>query len=157
MRPALERDIHKFYAALVKKAEQDEETGMLVYEGSPTQLYKELGINPSYYTPIRKILLKTECITILQQGNRAQPTVWILNHEPPAQDSWPDDLTGDQVSATLRADFERRIAALEAWRENLTTGGLNISEVFRNFESRISTLESELHKSTQGGKKGGTK
>jgi len=142
--PALERDLHKFYQALFAVAETDADLDLLVFSGSPTELFKQLKINPRYYTPIRKILLATESITILQQGNRASFSVWVLNHPPPPQEKWPEDLTGAQVSATMRVEFERRIVALESWRESLTTGGINIPEVLRNFELRIAKLEKDL-------------
>jgi hypothetical protein len=158
-KPAIERDTRRFYAALVERSEQDSDMPVLVFEGSPTELFKELKINPRYYTPIRKILLATESITILQTGNRSSPSVWVLNHEPPSHETWPQGLTGDAVSATLKGEFERRITALETWRENLTGGGkLNIFEALRDFEARTSRLEKELASlKTATSKKGGTK
>lgn len=146
-KPALEAKLQEFYDELVKHANLRKVQGkeVLVYEGHYSNLYKQVIGNPTYYTPIRKILVETESISILQRGNISQETIMVLNHPPPAPDEWPDDLTGEQVSATLRASYERRLAALETWRETTTGGGkLNLLEVLRNFEERIAKLESQL-------------
>jgi hypothetical protein len=140
VKPALERDVNIFYDMLYAAA--DTRQKKRVYEGYPSKLFKQLELNPRYYTPIRKILVDTGSIEIVERGNRAKPSVWVLNHKPPPQESWPKGLTGEAVSATLRGEFERRITALEAWRENLTGGGkANILEILLDFEQRIAKLE----------------
>jgi hypothetical protein len=143
VKPALERDVHRFYNLLAELAEVEKRNGInvLVYVGYPSKLFVEAGINPRYYSPIRKILGETKSVTVERVGNRATASVWVLNHKPPPVENWPKDLTGAAVSATMRGEFERRIAALEEWRESITGGGLNIKEALRDFEVRLSKLE----------------
>ena len=146
-KPALEKYLQETYAELEKQAKPRKVQGkeVLVYEGHYTRLFNRAVGNPTYYTAIRKILVETESVSIIQKGHRGQTTVMVLNHKPPGPDEWPEDLTSEQLPAMLRAEFEQRVTALEAWRETTTGGGkLNILQVLRNFEGRIAELERQL-------------
>lgn len=147
-RPAIYRDVAKFHAALIKASEAELIGGdtLYMYRGHPSKLFKKLKINPRYYTPINKILRDTGVVEVLQRGSAERPSIWAVRAELPPQENWPVDLTGPNVSATMKVELERRITALEAWRENLTGGGFNITEALRDFELRLTKLEGELAK-----------
>lgn len=135
----------KFHALLTERAELNE-YGELVFHGSLTKLYDELGASTTYYTPIRSALIETQSIEITKQGagkQLSEVTVKELSEKIS-----PDPLTPAPDAATLTAGVERRLLRLEAWRE--TTGGLNIVEALRNMELRLSKLEA--HVGETGGK-----
>jgi hypothetical protein len=110
----------------------------LVFTGSLTKLYQELGASTSYYSPIRKLLVDSGAIEITQRGTRSQ--VSEVTVKQLSENISPDPLTAARPAATMGVEVDRRLASLEAWRE--TTGGLNIAEALRNMESRLSRLES---------------
>jgi len=147
-KPAIDKWLNVFYDALAKESKRRKIDGkmVLVYEGYFSRLFRAVVNNPKYYTPIRTILTSGEdpSITILQTGNAHAPSIVVLNHRPPAQESWPEDLTGVPKSATLWVELDRRLSAVESWRE--TTGGTNFTDILRNFEGRISKLERQLAK-----------
>lgn len=154
-KPVLELKALELYEAMVERAETREvgDEKFLLYEGQYSHLFNQVVGNLTYYTPIRKILIETGSVSLVQRGNKNRDTVFVLHHAPPPQDEWPQDLTGVGVSATMRVEFEKRLASLEAWRENLTGGGkLNLLEALRNFEDRLSKLERQLGQLAKEGK-----
>lgn len=151
-RPALERFTRLFYDAL--KEQSKRRNGLVVFEGHFSKLFGDVVGNPRYYTSIRKTLVETESIEIIQKGNAFRPTICVLHHPPPADvKTWPIDLTGAERAATMSRQFEKRVASLEAWREQTTGGGkANIAEVLRDYETRIAKLEKEQRKVKSNGK-----
>jgi hypothetical protein len=116
-----------------------------VFTGSLTATYTMAKLPMSYYTPVRKYLKENGCVQILEQGTRGYPSTVLLLHPPAADaestDETPDGrLTGGGVSGRL-TEIERRVDALMGWRES--QGGIDIREVLRNMELRISRLEAE--------------
>lgn len=135
----------EFYNLMDSRAEENQYHER-IFTGSLTKLYRELGASTAYYTRIRKVLIESGAIEILVRGNGKQPTQIKLN-----QNISDQGLTARPPSATVGVEVERRLAALESWRE--TTGGLNIAEVLRNMESRLSELERKANaESVTGGK-----
>lgn len=144
-RTRLEEQAHEWYNALKAQAKRkrigEQQSFKLVFTGSLVEVFDSVVANRGIYTKVRSILVETGSIEIVERGNRSRPTAVVLHHPPPPQESWPEDLTGSRPSATLYADMERRVKALEAWRETLTGGEFNIAEALRNMERRINSLE----------------
>lgn len=142
----------QFYEMLEKRAtleliDNEEGTETLVFRGKLMEVFTSLGISSMYYTRIRKIFIKYDCVTYLQRGSRAYDSVLILNHPPP-ENLTAEDLTHVPGPDTLTAlaervaSLENTAKGLENWREG--TGGINIVELARNFEGRIAALEVKL-------------
>ena len=136
------------YDGMKERADQYTE-GTFVYHGKVTELFKELGIPQMYYSRIRRFLIHSDCIRMVKRGARGLGSeVQLLRRPEPSDESAEivklslNRLTVPSDPATVRPEFERRIGRLEKWRETL--GGLNIAEAMRNFELRISKLETEL-------------
>jgi hypothetical protein len=53
-----------------------------VFRGSIVKAFRSLGISQSYYSEVRRGLLKSESISILQQGSRGIQSVIVLHKEP---------------------------------------------------------------------------
>jgi hypothetical protein len=142
----------KLYGAMMERSEPIDD--FHIYHGKVTELFNELKIPMTYYSRIRRQLVSNGSIEMIKRGSRGLASDVLLRH-PPSEASSPgtdaaivkiasDRLTNPGRAATLTAEFERRLARLESWREN--QGGLNITESLRNHESRISRLEVESHK-----------
>jgi len=138
----------QFYELLLERAKEElvGDTSALVFRGKLTEIYDTMGISGVYYTRIRKIFRKYDCVTYVERGTKAYDSVVVLNHPPPAPEILTeDDLTDREGDATLKAVAERLDEAeavtekLENWYNGL--GGLNIVEAFRNFERRLTKLE----------------
>lgn len=143
---------HKFYDALVELAQSELIPGegidseVLVFRGKLMDVFQSLGLSATYYSRIRRIFIKYDCVTYLQRGTKSYDSVLVLNHAPPtAQEISPADLTDDPSGATMAAmadrleDLEREVSILTQWRESL--GGLNILEALRDIEKRLPKRE----------------
>ena len=135
-----------FYRELDNQAETNED-GVRVFEGHTTKLMNQLGISSSWYSRIMRILEEGDSIVMLQRGTAHQPSVIVLRGEPDEEKINESDLTAPRHLATLVERLEKRVAALEGWRES--HGGLNITSAMLNHESRISQLEQERESSIQ--------
>jgi hypothetical protein len=118
------------------------------FKGNLIKAYKEAGGHMGWYSEVRKLLESPEldpCMLLVQKGNPHQPSIVNLYH-PPSPD-WGNftrgDLTDPPTAATI---LEARTERLEAWRESL--GGVNLAEVLRNFEMRITRLENKTGEGT---------
>lgn len=118
-----------------------------IFEGKLSDLYNDLKLSGTYYSRIRKLLIRYDCITYLVRGTKTYDSILVLNKPlPPLENILPEDLTPAPGDATLQAVEERvsglehQLAALGAWRETL--GGLSI-EILRNIEHRLSQLEKQ--------------
>jgi hypothetical protein len=116
------------------------------FKGNLMDAYLAVGGHRAWYSAIRKILESPEldpCIVYQQRGNPHQSTIINLYH-PPSPD-WGNltagDLTDTRGAAILIAEVQDRVQRLEAWRESL--GGVNLAEVLRNFEMRLTRLENK--------------
>lgn len=121
----------------------------LLFTGMFGQTIKRSGASSRYYSSIRKLLISPDldpCVVFRQKGNATQPSEIELRHPPPRE--WENitekDLTGPRERATLVADIERDVLALKTWRESI--GEVNLSEVLRDYELRITKLEQERGK-----------
>jgi hypothetical protein len=146
-KPALERHVVNVYNYMSERAVINPVNGDNQFTGKLTDIFAELRISTAFYTPIRRLLMDTGSIELIERGTKAAPSVVALRHPPPEQKLWPEPLTPGRESATLhRKEVERRLAVLEGWRETLGGGRINLAEVLRNFEARISALEREQRK-----------
>jgi hypothetical protein len=162
--PATVKYANMLYDAMLAESEPyplSEDPDARVYHGKVTEVFNQLGISMSYYTPIRRFLTTNGCIEMVKRGGRGLASDVLLRHPPPeplaepvepvestATDApesivkiAPEHLTPRRHLATLMAEVEGRLDRLEAWRE--TTGGVNIAETMRNHESRITQLEKQ--------------
>jgi hypothetical protein len=146
--PARLRYAVEFYLILDKLAEENEYHER-VFTGSMMKAYRQLGASSTYWTQIRKILVDSGSITILQRGTGNQASIIVLNGLDEKISA--EALTRPARAATVGAEVERRVRTLEAWRE--TTGGINIAEALRNMERRLTKLEGKADsESVTGGK-----
>ena len=132
---------HKFYRELERRAQYNK-NDELIYTGFVMELPRTLGMSPSMYSRLRSILIQSDSITFLTRGGRGEPSVIQLLGAP-TEKSVEDaarDLTYRPGAARVR-DIEERLARLEGWRE--TTARINIMETLRDFELRLTKLESQ--------------
>jgi hypothetical protein len=141
--PALFLHSLAFYRELDSQAETNED-GVRVFEGHTTKVLNHLGISSAWYSRIMRILEEGDSIVTIQRGTAHQPSIIVLRGEPDEEKISESDLTSPRHLATLVARLEKRVAALEGWRES--QGGLNISNAMLSHESRISQLEQERDK-----------
>lgn len=121
-----------------------------VFRGSYATAYNALKISKSYYKPIRSLLVDSECLIILEGGNYAtnKGSVIALVRPPSAEDAEAmsrDDLTRTTPGATIRslAQLTDDVKKINHWIE-IVSKGLNIANVLRNFEKRITALEAQI-------------
>lgn len=129
-----------FYRELEKRADTNED-GIVVFEGHTTKVMNHLSISSTWYSPIMRALTECDCIISLQRGTVHQPSLIILRGEPTEENFSSGGLTPARHLATLVARLEKRVNALEGWRE--AQGGLNVAEAMLNLERRLSQLEQE--------------
>ena len=118
---ALFRHTRKVYELMEERSTINEYEER-IFEGSLTNLAREVGASSSYYSAIRTLLDSPHhdpCIILYQRGSGSHLSIIRLMHPPPEE--WgtiaPVDLTSPGVPATLR-ELESRVAELEAWRES---------------------------------------
>lgn len=135
------------------ETDQLESDDVLVWRGKLMEAFESMKVSNVFYSRIRRIFLKYDCVTYLQRGTKSYDSVLVLNHPPP-QILSAEDLTVRPGDATLQAVAERlseaehKIAVLEAWRDSL--GGLNILELAIEVK-RLSDLSKDA---TTGGSNG---
>lgn len=136
----------KFYSLMEREAkDEDIPSGRKarVFRGSVTNLFKEIGASQAYYSKVRKGLIDSGCMTILQQGARGLPTVILLQGKPMRETfvvSRPSDLT-NRIDGAILA---QRVDNLE-----LRLGGINLLEALSNHETRLRELEGKVRKLEQ--------
>lgn len=132
-----------FYQELELQAVND------VFVGYLSKVFNKLDISRTYYTKVRAVLVNSGCIVIEVVGNAHQPSIIKLNglcsREELAENISAEPLTDAGRYGSLLAsvrDVGERFASLEKWREQF--GEVNITEVLRDFERRLSRLETLL-------------
>jgi hypothetical protein len=131
------------YAKMVEEAETNDE-GELIFTGFVSRVINEITPSQGYYTPIRRLLLspaEDPCCIVYKRGAGKLPSEWRLMHPPP--DAWQEisalDLTGPRRADKLGADIEQRVTALESLTKPIKE--VSLTEILRNFETRIRNLE----------------
>jgi hypothetical protein len=143
--PAWIRHARTLYTLLDERAEFNE-YGERVFEGKVLDVFHEVGASNADFSKIIRLLQVNGLIRYVQRGNRHQPTLIEITGELQPGALLPaEHLTAVVHAATLEADrLEQRVTALTAWRESLEKGGLNLAEVVRDYELRITRLEREV-------------
>lgn len=142
--PAWIVQARSLFDLLVEQSELDD-YGQRMFVGKLGDLFHQTGASNANYTKILNLLRAYDVIRIVQRGNRHQSTIIEITGK--LQRSAlipPEHLTEARSAATLLAGFENDLAALKAWRESVTKGGLDIAEAMRSFELRITRLEREV-------------
>ena len=136
--PAIISATLDFYDLLEKNAENEEISGheVRIFRGPITKAYNSLGYSNSYYSRVRKNLIESGAVSILEQGAAGRPSVVALIRRPdPSELSAQRDLTTRVNPAILRGE-------VEAIKRNI--GGMNIAEAFGNLEARLKSLEERV-------------
>lgn len=141
------------YEELAKRAEMNGK-GELVFVGKMTDVHRYLGISSSMYSRIKRILEGAKSIEVLQRGTAAQPSIILLRGEPSAEIFSDSGLTSPRKLATLVGQLEKRVAALETWRESIP---INVLQALREHEERIEWLEASVPGESQMGHQTQTK
>ena len=127
-----------FYRELESQA-KTEPGGMLLFDGHHTKILNYLGISTSYWSKIMRTLIEHGNIVVLRKGNVRQTSLITLRSEPSEEKISESDLTRPDDGATLVARLEKRVGALEGWRES--QAGLNVPRAMLDLEQRIAHLE----------------
>lgn len=109
------------YNAMNDRAE--EKTEGRIYEGSLSQLFNEIGLGVTYYTPVMNRLKQMGCAEQLRRGGGPSPSLWAL-HYPPTTELFERarETASQRQQAPARSDLEqrhkdmnRRLRAVEDW------------------------------------------
>ena len=87
--PAVFEHAVRVYREMEKHSAPDEETGLMVYEGHLTNLFKKLLLSVPYYTLIKNQLIGMGCIEQVRRGGGNATSKWVLWKEPEL-DAWKD-------------------------------------------------------------------
>jgi hypothetical protein len=126
-----------FYNEMKERSTTDDE-GNTVFVGSVLEVFNHLGISLSLYSRVKRLLVRSESIEILQRGTAHQPSIVLLRAAPTSEAFADEGLTNARRHATLIQELERRLETLEGWRQSLPP---NLSEALREHESRLYRLE----------------
>ena len=127
-----------FYREMESQA-KIEPGGMLLFEGHTSKVLNHLGISTSWWSQIIRTLVEHGNIMVLQKGSVHQASIINLRSEPSEEKISESDLTRRGQGATLVARLEKRVGALEGWRES--QAGLNVPRAMLDLEQRIAHLE----------------
>lgn len=125
---------------------EDKEITAVVWQGRIVQTCVELGIPEGSYKRVTDKLRTLGCIEWVERGYRGESLSSCILHYPPTPDRWEREIS---LEALTRApNLDRLSADVQALREELRSklGGLDVVEMGRNFEERISRLEGLLNK-----------
>lgn len=118
-----------------------EGSAISVWEGYVKKANDRLGFPKGTEKRLVAPLVDMGCIALIERGVTNYPTKIALFH-PPTDELWEElrpvrSLTRPESLATIRRD-------IQATRKQL--GGVNLKEVSKNFEDRISNMEKFLSK-----------
>lgn len=109
----------KVYEAMENQAEYDEEHDTLMWQGSLTKLFQELGYGVPSYSRIMNALKGMDCVVQLQRGNGTNPSIWLLLREPTdtLYNFWVEQRNErsrrPKPGEQRMRDLENRVASLE--------------------------------------------
>lgn len=99
----------------------------LVFTGSVTALFEELGLGIPYYTPVMRKLKAMDCVRQIERGGGTKPSKWLLLQEPtmelfklpaPHQTRYSQSRGAKLMMEQQLRDLGRRVSSLEAWARN---------------------------------------
>jgi hypothetical protein len=119
------------YNAMLDRADDEStrEQPTLIYRGSLSQLFNEVGVGQPYYSQVMNKLKSMDCARLIRRGARDVPSEWLLLQEPTTElFKLPDTVTPSrQGSAAQRAqrqrDLNERITRIEQY---LRSQGANL-------------------------------
>lgn len=128
-----------FFGALNERATTETHNGkeVRIFRGKIVEAYKSLEISQAHYSEVRRGLLESDCITILQQGARGTVSIVIL-HKPPTAEEY-EARAVEKSRLTKSIDAATLAAQLEDLKRSI--GGMNVVDVLHNFETRLQELE----------------
>jgi hypothetical protein len=130
------------YDAFEATAVRDSE-GVLVWEGSTTELFRQLGISNAHYSRVLDAMDRGGWTTRLQRGGRGLLTRYALHSQPELAEGTeipPEGLTRPTPDAILAG----RVTALERRLE-----GLDVKQYLAVLERRIQQLERSTQRQQQ--------
>jgi hypothetical protein len=137
--------VNAFYAFMDQNAEDEIIRGskVTVWRGFIRKSCDELGMPNGTEKRLIGPLTDMGCIQLIQRGVNIHPSVVVL-FNPPTEDLWEQleprqNLTRRMTYATMGQD-------LRAVQKQI--GGVNLKELAKNFEDRISAIETFLEKNT---------
>lgn len=140
--PSLE-DLQAFYDALHENAELDTDANIMMFEGHTYKLFASMTPRrpQPYYSKLRRWLIAMQCVTPMQRGSRHQKSVWALHQRP--TEAMMELVDGAAVMAPGTKEAIARSAVQRQKIDDILEriGGLNVTNVLRNFENRITALE----------------
>jgi hypothetical protein len=128
------RHCQSIYGKLEAAAQREEDSGLLIWEGSITSVVRELGISNAVYSRVLSTMEESSWITQIQRGGRGLQTRFVLHSRPDSASLiMPDqDLTNPTPFDTLSA----RVSGLERRLE-----GIDVKMYLATLERRIQQLE----------------
>lgn len=143
---------HKIFNTLVEHAKpetitlplSDDPIEALVFRGKLTDVFEDSGASKAYYSPIRTILSECGAVIMLERGTAYSPSALVVDpSKPPPLANPPIVKSPDpaELLLTLTDEVGTLRESMKSTAERM--GDLNIVEVLRNFEIRISRLERE--------------
>jgi hypothetical protein len=114
-----------------------------VFRGSIVKAFRSLGISQSYYSEVRRGLLKSESISILQQGSRGIQSVIVLHKEPSEESLETVEALG------LTTPLEAAIVIQELRDLKRLIGMISVPDALVNIERRLQEFDNRIIKIEQ--------
>lgn len=110
-----------------------------IFAGKYSEVWASTGIAQTYYSPVRRSLIKHGAIHVLQRGGRSTDTVIALLGLPKA---WKVEGWLDKGDLTNAADYATLSAAIRELATN--QGGINIPKALIEIEKRLVSVEKDI-------------
>jgi hypothetical protein len=114
-----------------------------VFRGSIVETFRSIGISQSYYSEVRKGLLKSESISILQQGSKNAKSVIVLHKEPSEESLETIESLG------LTEEAEPAIVLQELRDLKRLIGSISVPDALVNIERRLQEFDNRITKVEQ--------
>jgi hypothetical protein len=134
---ALQRHSISVYEAMMQSSKEEPvgDEVFIVYRGSVVNLFKNLSIGFSYYTPVFRLLEDSGCVTKLQQGARGVDTIYVL-HRPPTEEDEPVESSSRPL--TRPTEFDTLTQRVENLERRL--GGIDIVRALAELQESVDRL-----------------
>lgn len=109
-----------------------------IWEGSLIETCHSVGIPRGVERRVTKLLESIDCIELLQRGSKGYPSIMALL-QAPTGDLWAKSR---DIRLTERPTAARLAVDVRSIKQSL--GGVDLGEVLKNHEERISGIESIL-------------
>jgi hypothetical protein len=114
-----------------------------VFRGSITRLFRDLDISQSYYSEVRKGLIRGENITIMRQGSKNADSIIVLHKEPDEESLMTVEALG------LTSDAEAAMVFQELKDLKRLIGMISIPDALVNIERRLQEFDNRIIKIEQ--------